>query len=221
MSTIAETKYVVDAPEGYKKLGARMKVEGAFVAERSPDHRRFARGTNHRLQFKAEPDNEYDKNAIRVFGAVNEGRRKVTRLDLGYVPADVAKVIADRELCPERLVGLVTSCRWVRYDDFDDDDDGGVDRHFVDFNIFWPTDGSASTHVARAEREVEEARAAEARQAAIEDAARRRAAREERVRAIAAKWHGLRGGDKLAIAVGGVAVIAIVAGTAWAIAAVG
>lgn len=76
----------------------RLGVAG--VEHRKAAAARFIRGKELRLELEPEPSNAYDKHALRVFG-VWKGWLRRRRVLLGYVPRDVAKVVAEGRFLPE------------------------------------------------------------------------------------------------------------------------
>ncbi len=91
-----EDKYA----DGHKTLERWVDVAGLHLPERQSAVRRFASFKNQFVSMKPEPRNRHDRNAIAVYGQGVAGlifkRRK--KLFLGYVPADLAKQIADNGL---------------------------------------------------------------------------------------------------------------------------
>lgn len=83
---------VVDIPRGYEVYEeSDFYVHG--VKKRIKACREWAAGDNLSLEFKREPGNKYDSEAIAIYGISSSGRRK-----LGYVAAELADDIVDREL---------------------------------------------------------------------------------------------------------------------------
>jgi len=54
---------------------------------------KWAKGENHKIYFKREPNNKHDSNAIAVYGKSSTGRRKI-----GYIASEIADDLVYREL---------------------------------------------------------------------------------------------------------------------------
>jgi hypothetical protein len=75
-------------PAGYQIFDARIEVAG--LAYQRKDVLRYIRTEEeHKLEFKPDPTNAYDKHAIKVVGIVG-----AKRYHLGFLPADIAKRLA-------------------------------------------------------------------------------------------------------------------------------
>jgi len=69
--------------------------EVAGIQHRISAARAFAKGRKQKLRFEREPRNHHDPNAIKVIG-VYKGWFFTHSVHIGYVPADIAKLIAER-----------------------------------------------------------------------------------------------------------------------------
>ncbi len=91
-----DDKYV----DGHKTLERWVDVAGLHLPDRKSAVRRFASFKKQSVSMKPEPRNRHDRNAIAVYGHGVAGlifkRRK--KIFLGYVPAVLAKQIADKKL---------------------------------------------------------------------------------------------------------------------------
>lgn len=79
-------------PRGWQLYAPRLFVQGLHVERHRSQGERFARGRAQELVLVAEPSNPYDKNAIRILGDF-KGLLLSSRVELGYVPQDVAEAL--------------------------------------------------------------------------------------------------------------------------------
>ena len=86
-------RFPADIPEGKVRLACYEEVAG--ISFRIENAVAFAKGRNHRLELEREPGNAHDPNAIKVLG-VYKGWVFEHRVHIGYVPADLASLIAER-----------------------------------------------------------------------------------------------------------------------------
>ena len=87
-------------PEGHKTLARWIDIAGLHLRERQAAVVQFASFKKQRVSMKPEPNNRHDCNALAVYGhgvagLIFKSKKKVF---LGYVPADLAKQIADNNL---------------------------------------------------------------------------------------------------------------------------
>lgn len=78
-------------PKGYQIYQAGLIVAG--ISFKKENAAKFFASSNHALEFKRDPANQYDKNAIEVIGVCDAGRYPI-----GYVEAALAKYLVDRSL---------------------------------------------------------------------------------------------------------------------------
>ena len=88
-----DLRFLPDIPEGMRIFLADEEVAG--VQHRLSNARAFARGRNQELRFEREPGNPHDPNAIKIIG-IYKGWFFAHSVHIGYVPAEVANVIAER-----------------------------------------------------------------------------------------------------------------------------
>jgi hypothetical protein len=87
--------------------------EVAGVSHRLSDARTFVKGRSQELRLEEEPGNSHDPNAIKVIGVY---KRWFTThsVHLGYVPAEIAKMIAARALS-NRILPRLKNIWWGGY----------------------------------------------------------------------------------------------------------
>lgn len=91
MSQIKNT-YLPDYPDDHQIYANSMEVMG--LSRQKTAATRFVQGRDPRLEFEREPTNPVDPHAIKVFGCWH-GWFREKREHIGYVPREVAKVVAD------------------------------------------------------------------------------------------------------------------------------
>ncbi|MBI2816196.1 MAG: HIRAN domain-containing protein [Acidobacteria bacterium] len=69
-------------------------VKVAGTSRRQKELVRYAYGTGQAIELEPEPNNEFDSNAIKVVGCWTDLSGKNCREQLGYVPKEMAAVIA-------------------------------------------------------------------------------------------------------------------------------
>lgn len=79
-----------DIPEGFQIFEERLEVTG--VSFRKADAAAFAASENGWLELEREPDNRYDKSAIKVIGC-NKEFLGTKRRFIGYIPKNISKNI--------------------------------------------------------------------------------------------------------------------------------
>ena len=112
-------------PEGFRIYQDRISVMG--VAMRRTDVAAFCKGSDRQLALLQEPDNPYDRNAIRIVGSWKGWLFRKEKL-LGYVPAEEAAKLARLGLGTNVLPRLLKT--YVG-------DDGFVE---IEFQIIGPID---------------------------------------------------------------------------------
>jgi hypothetical protein len=112
-----EIIYSRPIPEGMSVLESYLSVAG--ISHRKDDVIAFVEGKGHRLEFRAEPRNPQDRNAIKVFG-VSKGWLFWRKRHIGYVPTEVAQEIADAGLI--KKIALHLDRIWVGGKDDGHDD---------------------------------------------------------------------------------------------------
>jgi hypothetical protein len=96
MSDRKKRTYLPPIPDGHQIYADRLEVRG--VAHRKMNAVAFVSGKrDHALELEREPSNKYDPNAIKIFG-VWRGWFLRHRVDVGYVPREVAAVIAELDV---------------------------------------------------------------------------------------------------------------------------
>ena len=88
-----DLRFLPDIPGGMRIWVTDVEVAG--IQHRLSAARAFAKGRSHELLLEREPRNRHDTNAIKVIG-VYEGWFFTHSVHIGYVPADIAKLVADR-----------------------------------------------------------------------------------------------------------------------------
>lgn len=73
------------------------RLEVAGLSYREDNALRFLRGTEQALELEPEPSNKHDPNAIRVIGH-HRSAREDHRAHIGYLPREVARVLAKHDL---------------------------------------------------------------------------------------------------------------------------
>ena len=91
---MSETKYFKQPlPRGWRLLTDEMEVAG--VQHRLDDALSLLKGNQLSFDFEADPGNEHDANAIKVIGK-KHGLMGVKRFHIGFVPREVAELIAEQ-----------------------------------------------------------------------------------------------------------------------------
>lgn len=85
-------RFLPPIPKGSKILRGGVDVAG--IHHLRDDAIAFIKGKDHRLEIDLEPKNQFDPNAIAVFG-ITKGFFGLKRRKIGYIPAEIAKTIAD------------------------------------------------------------------------------------------------------------------------------
>ncbi|MDR6225724.1 HIRAN domain-containing protein [Desmospora profundinema] len=73
-----------------RKVAEFLPIVGMTKENRDVGAKKFILGENRKLELRKQPDNPYDKNAIRVYGHCTYKDEKLTIM-LGYVPREEAK----------------------------------------------------------------------------------------------------------------------------------
>ena len=93
---MSRSKYFkVPIPKGYRIFFSEMEVAG--VSFRKSDVIKAFHGKEVALAIEAEPSNKFDKNALKII-AFKKGFFRKKKLHLGYLPKEIASVIADQDL---------------------------------------------------------------------------------------------------------------------------
>lgn len=79
-------------PLGYQIFMERIHVAG--TSHRKKEVIEFANSQNSTIEFERDPQNRYDKNAIKIIG-LSVIARNVKRWHLGYVPKELAAAIIE------------------------------------------------------------------------------------------------------------------------------
>jgi HIRAN domain len=106
-----DLRFLPPIPDGMRILFGDTEVAG--VQHRLANAFTFARGRNHDLLLEPEPTNRHDPNAIKVIGFY-KGWFFTHRVHLGYVPAEMAKVVAERGLV-HQVRGRLKNIWWGGY----------------------------------------------------------------------------------------------------------
>jgi hypothetical protein len=85
-------RFLPPIPKGCKILCGGVDVTG--IHHRKDDAIAFIKGKDHTLEIHLEPKNQFDPNAIAVIG-ITKGFFGPKRRKIGYIPAEIAKTIAD------------------------------------------------------------------------------------------------------------------------------
>jgi hypothetical protein len=93
-----DLRFYPDIPEGMRIFAEDQEVAG--VQHRIRNVMAFAKGSNHDLLFERDPSNPHDPNAIKVIGTY-KGWFVWRSVHLGYVSADMARLIAERNMFSE------------------------------------------------------------------------------------------------------------------------
>jgi hypothetical protein len=88
-------RFLPEIPDGMRIFAHDEEVAG--VQYRLSNAKAFAKGRDHQLRLEREPSNRHDPYAIKVMG-IYKGWFSSHEVHIGYVPADVAKSIAEREM---------------------------------------------------------------------------------------------------------------------------
>ena len=95
-----DRKFNESIPKDYQNLYAEIEVAGLF--ENLDNASEFLNGTNQSLILQSEPSNQYDKNAIAIYG--NFTRRSLLvfssekNCKLGYLSKEIVKEIKANNL---------------------------------------------------------------------------------------------------------------------------
>lgn len=91
-------------PVGYQIYYDNVDVSG--VCFRRESAVKFINQTTKWVEFESEPLNKYDSNAIKILGCYQLDNEHVTKLHVGYVPANIAKKINNFSIseCMPRLL---------------------------------------------------------------------------------------------------------------------
>src|SRR5438105_4080604 len=106
-------RFLPPIPAGHCLFASDLEVSG--IQHHKADALSFAHGKEHSLEFVPEPDNPHDRNAIAIWGSYT-GWLLRHRVHVGYVPADVAKALGERNLIASTLARLKNI--WVSDEDF-------------------------------------------------------------------------------------------------------
>lgn len=88
-------EHLGSVPEGHQIWADRLEVAG--IQHRKASATRFVQGKGQRIEFEREPDNPHDSNAIRILGFWKSWFSEKSD-HIGYMPRDVAQVIADLDV---------------------------------------------------------------------------------------------------------------------------
>src|SRR3954462_2576213 len=88
-------RFLPAIPVGMTILEADLEVAG--IEHNQADALAFANGKKQQIELEADPANEQDPNAIKVFG-ISTGWTSKNRKFLGYLPADSAAFLVDQGL---------------------------------------------------------------------------------------------------------------------------
>lgn len=97
----ASKRFKIDIPEGFRIYYKEFQVAG--VSYRRKELSSLLDGKEIEFRLVAEPSNEHDKNAIKVIGSRKSMFGKMKHYHLGYVPAEIASDIAQRQ-CAEVMM---------------------------------------------------------------------------------------------------------------------
>lgn len=103
----------LEIPVGFQIYEERLQVAGANF--RKKDAIAFANSTGGWLELQQDPDNKYDRKAIKVIGC-NKGFFGTKRRFIGYVPKAVAQAVIGGGFLPQILPRLLKT--YVGYDDY-------------------------------------------------------------------------------------------------------
>jgi len=92
-------------PSGYQIYATSLFIQGLHDETRRRQGERFARGKAQELVLVADPANSHDKNAVCVIGNFR-GLLLTSRVELGYVPKDIAAALVSTALLPSILPRL-------------------------------------------------------------------------------------------------------------------
>jgi hypothetical protein len=102
-----ESKQYLENPDetinGYKFIEKYVRVAG--TRNRIKDIVPFAKKDNIWLEFEREPNNSYDKNAIKLIGC-SKGFLSNKRYFLGYVPKEISVALVNSNLVQQTLPRL-------------------------------------------------------------------------------------------------------------------
>jgi hypothetical protein len=103
-----ESKQFLNDPdesiEGYKIIEKYVTVAGTKF--RMKDVVPFASKGNIWIELEAEPDNKFDKNAIKVIGCTKGGIFSKKRYFIGYIAKEISEVLVNRGLIEHTLPRL-------------------------------------------------------------------------------------------------------------------
>jgi HIRAN domain len=85
-------RFLPPIPKGFMILCGGVDVAG--IHHRKDDAIAFIKGKDPSLEIAREPKNQFDTNAIVVFG-ITKGFFAPKRRKIGYIPAEIAKTIVD------------------------------------------------------------------------------------------------------------------------------
>ena len=102
-----------EIPPGFHIYEERLQVAGANF--RKEDTGAFASSKDGWLEFQQDPDNKYDRKAIKVIGC-NKGFFGTKRRFIGYVPKEVAHRIIDGDFLSHIVPILLKT--YIGYDDY-------------------------------------------------------------------------------------------------------
>ncbi|MCO7225764.1 HIRAN domain-containing protein [Pleionea sp. CnH1-48] len=87
-------------PKGYRIFYSEIDVSGVGFRKKAI-HKTFS-SSNPEFYLESEPHNKHDDNAIKVM-ALKKGWFRTKKFHIGYVPKEVAKEIADKDLFDKLL----------------------------------------------------------------------------------------------------------------------
>lgn len=99
----ANRRFSTPIPKGYRIVFREMKVAGVFYRQRAAAKAFLGRSCS--LFIEPEPGNMYDKNALKVI-VKTKGIFLTRRHHIGYIPREVAAIIATRKLNHDLLLRL-------------------------------------------------------------------------------------------------------------------
>jgi hypothetical protein len=94
------------APESPEKFKGDVPVAGVFDREEAVND--FVSGENRTVELEREPTNEHDPNAVKVIGSWTDRRGEIREEQLGYLPAEVAQELAEKEPSDTPIEATVT-----------------------------------------------------------------------------------------------------------------
>jgi len=91
----ASERFKIPIPDGYRIFFGEMDISGVNYRKNNATKALLAKKVSFGIE--SEPKNKADKNALKIV-AFKKGLLGTKKLHIGYVPKDIAEIIATKEL---------------------------------------------------------------------------------------------------------------------------